>query len=115
MRTYETLFIINSNIGDSVVEEVVANVKNYIESNGYTVIKVDLWGKRTLAYQVKKYTEGYFVLIIFQSEPDFVKQLQSYYKISEENIIKYIVVKFDGDLDKILRDSKESEHSNEEG
>jgi len=111
MRTYETLFIINPNIND--VEEIVSNVRSYIESNGYNVIKVDLWGKRTLAYEVKKYTEGYYVLIIFQSEPDFVSQLQNYFGISGENIIRYIVVKFEGDLDKI-RDSEDSEHSSEE-
>jgi len=102
MRTYETIFIINPNIGDSEVEKIATNVKNYIESNGYIVIKVDLWGKRSLAYRVKKNTEGYFVLMVFQSEPNFVKQLQSYYEISEENIIKYMTTKFEGDLNKIL-------------
>lgn len=108
MRTYETIFIANPNLGKNEVKKVVDNVRKYVESNGYLVGKVDLWGKRTLAYEVKKRTEGYFVLMVFQSDPDFVKQLQSYFEITEESIIKYLVVLFEGDVDKIFG-SKQSE------
>ena len=96
-KLYETIFIINPNIDDAGVGQAIESVKNLIESNGYEVKKVEPWGKRRLAYEVKKNKEGFFVLIVFESEPEFVEQLQQYYRIAEP-IIKYIVVRFQGDF-----------------
>ena len=96
-KLYETIFIINPDSDNAVFEQTIDAVKNLIESNGYEVKKVDPWGRRRLAYEVKGHQEGYYVLMVFESEPDFVEQLQRHYRITE-SIIKYIVVKFEGDL-----------------
>jgi len=114
MRTYETIFILNPELDENRVEEVINNVKNFIESNENKILKIDPWGKRSLGYKVRKYTEGYFVLMVFQSEPNFIKQLRNYYQISIENIIKYMVVRFEGDLEKIISSSEESKNNRKE-
>jgi small subunit ribosomal protein S6 len=96
-RLYETIFIINPDSDNAVFEQTIDAVRNLIESNGYEVRRVDPWGRRRLAYEVKGHKEGYYVLIVFESEPTFVEQLQRHYRITEP-IIKYMVVEFKGDL-----------------
>lgn len=96
-KLYETIFIINPDSDNAVFEQTIDAVRNLIGSNGYEVKKVDPWGRKRLAYEVKGHQEGYYVLMVFESEPDFVEQLQRHYRITE-SIIKYMVVKFEGDL-----------------
>lgn len=97
MRHYETIFIINPDLDESQTDEIIEGVKTAIESGGGKVLQVDPWGKRRLAYAVKQYNDGYYVLIVFESSPEFVAQLNGHYRITER-IIKHIVVQFEGDL-----------------
>ena len=50
------------------------------------------WGKRKLAYPIQKQSEGYYVLINFSSNPDFIDELERVYNITDE-VIKHIIVK----------------------
>ena len=95
-RLYETIFIINPDSDDATIEQTIGAVRSLIESNSYEVKRVDAWGKRRLAYEVRGHRDGYYVLIVFEAEPQFVEQLQRHYRITEP-IIKYIVVRFEGD------------------
>lgn len=97
MRQYETIFIINPDIDESQTDRVIEGVKTAIESGGGKVLKIDPWGKKRLAYAVKQHNDGYYVLIVFESSPEFVTQLNGHYRITEL-IIKHIVVQFEGDL-----------------
>ena len=97
MRQYETIFIINPDIDESQTDGVIEGVKAAIESGGGKVLKVDPWGKKRLAYAVKQHNDGYYALIVFESNPESVTQLNGHYRITEL-IIKHIVVQFEGDL-----------------
>ena len=103
MRQYETIFIINPDLDESQTDGVIEGVKTAIESGGGKVLKVDPWGKvdsrgeKRLAYAVKQHNDGYYVLIVFESSPEFVTQLNGHYRITEL-IIKHIVVQFEGDF-----------------
>lgn len=97
MRQYETIFIINPNLDESQTNSIVEGVKTAIESGEGKVLKVDPWGKKKLAYTVKQHNDGYYVLIVFESSPEFVTQLNGHYRITEQ-IIKHIVVQFEGEL-----------------
>lgn len=97
MRQYETIFIINPDLDESQTNDVIEGVKAAIESGGGKVLRVDLWGKKKLAYAVKQYNDGYYVLLVFESNPEFISQLNGHYRITER-IIKHIVVQFEGDL-----------------
>ena len=97
MRQYETIFIINPDLDESQTNDLIEGVKAAIGSGGGKVLQVDPWGKKKLAYPVKQHNDGYYVLIVFESSPDFVTQLNGHYRITER-IIKHIVVQFEGDL-----------------
>lgn len=93
MNKYETIFIINSNLEESAIKGVIEKFSNLINTNG-KVESVDEWGKRKLAYPMKKQTEGYYVLINFEAEPSEIAELERIYRITDE-VIKFIVVKKD--------------------
>ncbi len=97
MSQYETIFIINPELDESETEGVIEGVKTAIESGGGKLLKVDPWGKKKLAYPVKQHSDGYYVLLVFESSPEFVGQLNGHYRVTER-IIKHIVVQFEGDL-----------------
>jgi small subunit ribosomal protein S6 len=97
LSQYETIFIINPDLDESQTNDVIEGVKTAIGSGGGKVLKVDPWGKKRLAYAIKQHNDGYYVLIVFESSPEFVTQLTGHYRITEL-IIKHIVVQFEGDL-----------------
>ena len=90
MKKYEVMFIV-----DIANEEVIqAAVKLVQDTIGGTVTKVDEWGKRHLAYEVKHQNEGYYVVIDFEADPSQIAELDRIIKIHEE-IIRHIIVKQD--------------------
>ena len=87
---YETLFIVNPNLGDEETAAVVDKFKSQIEANG-SVEKIDDWGKRRLAYPINDLMEGYYTLIEFTSVPTFPAELDRKYKI-DDNIMRSMII-----------------------
>jgi len=94
MRTYEALFICRPELGDEDIQTVVNKTETLIKDNGGTIVRSEVWGKRRLAYEVKKLTEGIYVLVRFEADPSFVEKLENYFRL-EDNVIRYLVVHFD--------------------
>ncbi len=65
-HSYETVFILSTKVGDEGIAALIEKFKDLIAANG-TVDAVDEWGKRRLAYEINKETEGYYTLISFTS------------------------------------------------
>ena len=95
MNKYETIFIINPSIESEDIEKVIEDTQNLISGSGGTVIRVDKWGKKRLAYEVKGNRDGYYVLVNFEAEPQFIQRLGRYYGLTEE-IIKYMTLRAEG-------------------
>lgn len=93
VNKYESIFIINSEIGEENVKALVEKFKNLLETSAQ-LESIDEWGKRKLAYIINDKTEGYYVLANFSAEPDFPRELERIYKITD-GIIKYMVIKKD--------------------
>ncbi|NLY42654.1 MAG: 30S ribosomal protein S6 [Clostridiaceae bacterium] len=91
INKYETLFVINPNLGEEEIAGLVEKFKSLIESAGQ-LESVEEWGKRRLAYPIKNLNEGYYVLINFSAEPSFPQELERNFKITD-GIIRAIVVK----------------------
>ncbi len=94
MRTYEALYIVKPDLHDDEIQTIAKDVESLVTTNGGSIVRSELWGKRRLAYEVKKYTEGVYVLLRFESTPDFVARLEDYFRLSE-NVIRDVVVYFD--------------------
>ena len=94
MRTYEALYIIAPNLDDDAIQAVVAGVENLITSNGGTIVRSEVWGRRKLAYEIKKHSEGVYVLLRFTASPEFVKKLDNHFKLAE-TVIRSMVLYLD--------------------
>ena len=79
---------------EEVIQAAVKLVQDTITRIGGTVVKVDEWGRRHLAYEVKHQNEGYYVVVEFEADPAQITELDRIIKIHEE-IIRHIIVKQD--------------------
>ena len=93
MNKYETVFIINPSVEEAGVKELIEKFSSLINNDG-KVESVEEMGKRKLAYEIKKNSEGIYVLINFEANPTLIKELERVYRITDE-VIKFIVVRKD--------------------
>lgn len=106
MNTYETLFIVNPDLEEAEIEKTVAIIQDLITSSGGTILRLDKWGKRQLAYQIQKKREGYYVLIYFQASPSFIAELNRRYKLTD-TIIRHLILQLEADLVEQAMSAKE--------
>jgi len=83
MRHYEILCLIQSDLSEDRYKELLAKIQGSIEAAKGQVIKVDEWGRRDLAYEVKGYQTGVYVLVEFCSEPEFPAELKREFNLDE--------------------------------
>ncbi len=88
MGKYESIFIVNATLDEAAIAEVVAKFKGLVEENG-TLVSVDEWGKRRLAYEINHMREGYYVLMTFDAPTDFPAELDRLYGINDA-VIRYL-------------------------
>jgi len=88
---YETVFILNPNIGDDNIKATVDKFTDLINANG-TVVEKDEWGLRKLKYPIQFLNEGYYVLINFNANPQFLAELDRVYNITD-SVIRSLVIK----------------------
>ncbi len=91
MNKYESVIIINPNVDEAGIKALEEKFTGLINENG-KVEKVDSMGKRKLAYEIKKFAEGTYLVFEFESKPEAIKELERVYRITDD-VIKFIVVK----------------------
>ena len=92
------IYIINPNLENESLSEVVDKFSDIIiKLKGY-VVKVSQWGKKKLAYEVKKFDKGYYVVCDFCGDPATVNELERNLKL-DDRVLQYITVKIDEDVD----------------
>ena len=108
MNHYETIYIVNPTLDDDSLKEAIDKFSDLIKKLKGYIVKVNEWGKRKLAYEVKRFDKGYYVVLDFCALPKMVTELERNLKL-DDRILKYITVKIDENVD--LKDlvSKEKE------
>lgn len=92
---YETVMVFSMKQGEDGIQALVEKFKSLIEKHA-TLQSVDEWGKRKLAYLINKESEGYYVLMNFESEAEFPAELDRIYKITDGVIRSLIIRKPEG-------------------
>ena len=82
INKYETIFVLDASLEEEKITALSEKFQKLIADNG-TVESVDVWGKRKLAYPIDFKTEGYYVLVNFASNPEFPKELERIYGITD--------------------------------
>ncbi len=94
MNKYEILYIIHPDLTEEAMTEEAEKYKAMIEADGGEVSNLEKWGKRKLAYEVKKQREGYYVLMNVVAKPETVNNLDRVFKISE-TVIRQLILRED--------------------
>jgi len=93
MKSYETIFIMNPDITQEQTNAVISKIEEYIRKNG-TITKTINYGRKKLAYEVKKHDYGYYYLIEFEVKPEAIAELERIYRITVE-ILKFMTIRKD--------------------
>jgi small subunit ribosomal protein S6 len=83
LRAYEVMVILDPNLEERTVAPSLDNYLNVIRQDGGSVDKVDIWGRRRLAYEVDKHSEGIYAVIELNAEPATVKELDRQLSLNE--------------------------------
>ena len=92
MHTYELVYILQADLDEATLNGLAETVENLIKSTNGEILKVDRWGKRRLAYPIRKLTEGYYVFVTFKLDPVEVANIRRTLGYNEQ-ILRSIVVR----------------------
>ena len=91
MNKYESVIIINPSLEEQGIKDVITKFTDLINSDG-KVENVDERGRRKLAYEIKKQSEGYYVVYTFEANPEFITELERIYRITD-SVMKFITIR----------------------
>lgn len=94
MRRYETIFIASPTLTDEQSDELVKQFEGIIAEQGGELLKTDKWGRKKLAYEVQKFSEGYYTLFEMNAGPDLIAELERRFR-NNDAVIKYLSVRMD--------------------
>ena len=94
IKQYETVFIATPVLSDSQMKEAVAKYTGFIKENGGEIVYEEDWGLRQLAYPIQKKTTGFYYLIEFKADSQFIDLLETQYR-RDEKIIRFLTFAMD--------------------
>lgn len=91
MHEYELVFIAKADLDETSLNDVINRVKTWITDGSGEIVKVDLWGKRRLAYPIRKQTEGIYVLLDVNMDPKLGVTLERNLGLNEA-ILRFLLI-----------------------
>ncbi len=91
MRQYEVMLILPPEADESAVGGVVDRITRIVSEGGGEVVKVDRWGRRRLAFEIARQSEGYFVVVEFRGDPAALAELDRTLQLADE-VLRFKVV-----------------------
>ena len=94
MNKYELALVVSAKVEDEVRDAVVEKAKGYITRYNGTITEVEEWGKKKLAYDIQKMSEGFYYFIQFDAEPTVPAEVEQDVRIMD-NVLRFLVVRKD--------------------
>jgi small subunit ribosomal protein S6 len=94
VRDYELVLVVSPDAGDEGFPATVERVTSFIQERGGDIKDVDQWGRRRLAYPIRRFTEGFYAVTHFSLEPDQVRALEGNLDLAED-VLRHLVVRQD--------------------
>lgn len=95
---YETVYILKPELAEDVVRATNEKVSGIIESNGGRLVRIEDWGKRKLAYAVRKSARGHYVLVSYAAPGALVAELERLLRI-DDNLLRFLTIQVAVDVD----------------
>ena len=98
MRRYETIVIVDPDIGEEQRAPVFDRIRELVPQKGGLVVEFDEWGARKMAYQVKKKKRGYYLRVDYCGTGDLVNEMERQFRI-DDRVLKYMTILLEDDVD----------------
>lgn len=95
MNTYEVMYILSPDLDEEGIEAAVTKFTELITGFSGEVVRLERMGRRRLAYEINKLTEGFYVLIDFKGSSEVAQELDRVMKITD-SVIRYMILRKDG-------------------
>jgi small subunit ribosomal protein S6 len=109
-REYETIYILRPDITNEVIGQVNVKIRGVVEAGGGTLLKFDNWGKRKLAYEVKKQMKGIYLFFSYLGTAGLVEEVERNLRLTDQ-VIRYYSVKMAENVDPATRTSELTDES----
>lgn len=90
MKKYELLYILRPDLEEDARKKVVESLSDLLTKNGAKVNKTEEWGLKQLAYEIKKFTKGYYILVKFEAEKAALDEFDRMTKINQ-NVLRFLI------------------------
>jgi small subunit ribosomal protein S6 len=104
-RTYEIMFIVRPDIEEAELDKIVETFSGYITSGGGAVKQTEKMGRRKLAYTVRRFNDGFYILLIVESPASLIHEIERRLRVSEQ-VIKFITVRTDEEDKRVAKIKK---------
>ena len=94
LNQYETVFIITPVLSEDQMKEAVKKFSAFLKENGAEIVHEDNWGLRELAYPIQKKSTGFYHLIEFKCEGEFINRMETEFR-RDERIIRFLTMKME--------------------
>ncbi len=91
-KMYESAVIINAALEEDQIQSIISRIKELISSNDGEITDIEDWGRKRLAYMIRKSKIGYYIIFQFNAYPQIIFTLEKFYKL-DENILRYLTIK----------------------
>lgn len=92
LTNYELMLILPPNLGEESSLKELAEIKKLITSGGGDIYHEDIWGLREFAYKIKKYNEGFYIVLNFKAEGSKILELEKEFNLNQK-VIRYLMIK----------------------
>ena len=92
MRDYELVLLVSPDVGDEGFPATVERVTKFIQDRGGEIRNVDQWGRRRLAYPIRRFNEGFYAVTHFSLEPNEIRALEGSLDLAED-VLRHLVVR----------------------
>jgi small subunit ribosomal protein S6 len=92
LRLYELTFVLDPQLEQNQIDEIVQKIESLITDSKGEIEKKDLWGKRRLAYEIKKRQYGFYIYLLFKSPVDVIDKIERDFKLNE-SVLRFLTIR----------------------
>jgi small subunit ribosomal protein S6 len=97
VRNYEVVFVAAPTLTSDELDAFINHIQTVVEGKNGKVVKIDNWGKKSLAYKIKRFREGYYVVLSIDGDGSTIAEIERRFRVTDY-IIRFISVRIDEDL-----------------
>ena len=114
MRRYELMLVLRPDVADDRAQAVIDRTTRQISAGGGQIVKVAPWGRRRLAYQIDRYREGSYHIVLFESPPEAIIEMERGLLITED-VLRHLVTRVERPVKAARRDDSGEEIVDDDG